>query len=222
MCGGFAIAFRDPEIFSKEFDVEDPVKIVRPSYNVRPGQDYPVVVWEGSHNTLRTMRWGLVPSWSKESHTPYSTFNARIETLAEKSTYRRPFKKSRCLVPATGYYEWQKQKDGKQPYYVHTVKNHLLAFAGLYDTWEGQRGEQLESFTIITKPATGIPAKIHDRMPAIMPRKNFAAWLNPEIDEPEEARALLQAPLPDLSLDAVSKKVNSARNNSPDLIVPIV
>lgn len=226
MCGGFVVIHNNLSMFSDEFMLDEhevhavPPQVIRPRFNVRPGQEYPVVIRD-KKNELREMRWGLVPSWSKTPRSPYSTFNARIETVAEKPVFRAPFKKRRCLVPASGYYEWQKEPDGKQPYYVHRPQKKLMAFAGLFDVWEGEDGAHLETFTIITKPATGIAAEVHDRMPAILSKIDYAFWLDTKNQEREELQALLSANPPALEISKVSRDVNSARNDSSDLITPI-
>src|SRR6476659_3210485 len=196
MCGRYALAATVDQIVAR-FAAAPPAEGATwaPHYNLAPSQNNPVVVGNGSAH-LALMQWGLVPSWSKEPKTEYSTINARIEAAAERSTYRTPFRRQRCLVPATGYYEWQAAGGGntaKQPYYIQVQDDDpagLFAFAGLYDIWHGPDGRALTTYTILTTAADPVLAPIHARMPVVVPRTAEAAWLDSHLTDPAAILAL--------------------------------
>jgi putative SOS response-associated peptidase YedK len=180
------------------------------------------------------MQWGLVPAWSREPKVAYSTINARAETVVSKPTFRKPLSSQRCLVPATGYFEWVESTQqggraslGKQPYRIH-LRNEALngvegifAFAGLYDIWQGPGGEELRSYTIVTTKANDALSAIHSRMPVILPVDLEEAWLDPNNSDAEKLVSLLQ-PYPQERLSAypVSRLVNSPANEGRQLIDP--
>jgi putative SOS response-associated peptidase YedK len=164
-----------------------------------------------------------VPFWAKGVPPKYSTINARVEGMTTAPSYRGPWKRGqRCILPAIGFYEWQVQERGKQPYFIHLNDQSLFGFAGLWDSSTTEAGDVLESCTIITLPANHLMAQIHntkERMPAILRREDHAAWL---AGEPETALACVQ-PYPDELMDAqpVSTRVNSPKNNSRDLLIAL-
>jgi putative SOS response-associated peptidase YedK len=217
MCGRYTLAH--PQQLALRFDVEQPVA-VDPTYNAAPSEQLPVIVEREGHREARQMQWGLIPSWSKDPQIGFKMMNARAETVAEKPSYRRPLRRQRCLVPATGFFEWQQTQNGKQPYYFHLRDEDLFAFAGLFDTWRDPQGRPLETYTIITIAANELLAPIHERMPVILPRDAEALWLDPEIEDAELLTALLR-PYPAEAMEAypVSRRVNSVRNNDADLII---
>jgi putative SOS response-associated peptidase YedK len=184
-----------------------------PNWNVAPSQTMPVVTSEG----FEMMTWGLVPSWSKEFKVSFTTINARAEGLAEKPMYRGPFKRSRCLVPATGFYEWQKLAGGKKPYYFSIPGQELFSFAGLFDTWRSPGGEEFKSYTIITTTPNSVMEGVHDRMPVILSRQDEADWLN--LAEPPEQLQLMLNPLEsdEMVKWPVPAAVGNVRNNGPEL-----
>lgn len=191
-------------------------KLPLPNYNVRPSQECLVVV--GRERRIERMRWGLIPSWSKEPQTSYSTFNARVENIANKPTYRTPFRRTRCLIPASGYYEWRKINGYKQPYYLYPEDQKLLGLGGVYDTWTDENGTELKSFSIITLPASGTAAEVHSRMPAIIDPQDYTSWLDPSLVEPDEILALLTKAERELAIYPVSTAVNKPGINNADLI----
>jgi putative SOS response-associated peptidase YedK len=138
-----------------------------PRYNIAPGQTMPVII---AHSPRRIvlMRWGLIPHWAKDQKAAYKMINARVETLTQKPTFRALFAANRCLVPASGFFEWRAEPHGKTPYYIHPTSNQCFAFAGLYDVWAKPNGEELYTFTIITKDADEFMAHLHNRMPIIL------------------------------------------------------
>ena len=179
---------------------------------------------------LRTVRWGLVPSWAKDPAIGSRMINARAETVASKPAYRRAFTKRRCLLPADGYYEWYKpgeEKAAKQPYFIHRADGAPLAFAGLYEFWRDQAHPDdhpdawLVTATIITTSAPDELGVIHERMPMVIPPGQWADWLDPDLqDKAQLAHLLAPAVSSGLVTTRVSTKVNSVRNNGPELIEP--
>lgn len=192
------------------------------SYNIAPSTKILVArnAADGSRE-LALLKWGLVPAWSDEPKTAYSTINARAETVAEKPTYRAAFRHRRCLIAADGFYEWQPQPDShKQPYYIHLTHNEPFAFAGLWEHWE-REGKTLDSCSIIVTAANELMQPIHDRMPVILPPECYAEWLDPALTEPERLKPLLRPyPSDRMALHAVSTVVNSPKNDGRDLLQP--
>ena len=169
---------------------------------------------------LTDMQWWLLPFWSKEARIKYSTFNARVESIATSASFREPFKRRRCLIPARGWYEWQALPNGKQPWYFHAADSSLLAFAGLWDRWQ-QDDQVIESCTIIVGEPNAAVARIHDRMPFLIPPEHQADWLSPAITDPSAARSLLkQASNDAIAFHPVSKAVGNVANDGPELIDP--
>lgn len=193
-------------------------------YNVAPTDEvYAVVEWE-RRRLLGTMKWGLVPWFSKDPKGGAKMINARAESVPTKPAFRRAFEKRRCLIPADGFYEWKKPTDGgnKVPYFIHGADGRPIVFAGLWEVWrESEDSEPLRSCTIITTTANGLLKPIHDRMPVVLPPERWEEWLDPSNADPE-ALARFLAPAPDdlLTLYPISTKVNSVRNDGPDLIEP--
>ncbi len=190
---------------------------LRPSFNAAPGQDLPVVTGGGPHK-VEVMRWGLVPSWAKDPRIGYKMINARAETAAEKPSFRASFKSRRCLVPASGYYEWKREGGKKQPYYFTVKGEDLFALAGLWAEWRDENGNALQSFTILTTEPNALAAGVHDRMPVILGREHEASWLDGNT-APKVILETLQ-PLDPERMEAwpVSARVNSPHHNDPVLI----
>jgi len=162
------------------------------------------------------MRWGLIPHWAKDIKIGYKMINAKAETLAEKPAYRTAYKKRRCLIPATGFYEWVSQGGRKQPFYIHREDEGVVAFAGLWEHWEHE-DQSIYSTTIITTEADVRLWDIHDRMPVILPQTNFENWLDPDQHEQELLRSLLVSESEALTYYPVSTQVNSPRNTGVSL-----
>ena len=179
MCGRYVLA--PVEQLAERFDIQQEPLEFQPRYNVTPSQIMPVVV-RNSPNRLVAMQWGLIPAWSKAPRMQFSTINARAETLAKSPVFRGPFKSRRCLVPASGFYEWQVQAQGKQPFCIRLSGGELFAFAGLYDIWRDDDGNELHSYTIVTTAPNELVAPIHNRMPVILRREDEHAWLDPDSD----------------------------------------
>ena len=190
------------------------------SYNIAPTTPVPVVRLRAGERVCELLRWGLVPAWAKGVPPKFSTINARVETLINAPTWRGPWKLGqRCILPATGFYEWQVVGAGKQPWYITLTDQPLFGFAGLWEISRADDGTVIESCTIITLPASAFMAEIHNskaRMPAILRRADHDSWLR---GDPTAAFDCL-APYPEAAMQAhtVSRAVNSPRNNEPRLI----
>ncbi|MDD1653946.1 MAG: SOS response-associated peptidase [Methanomicrobiales archaeon] len=219
MCGRFTIA---PlvDLFDR-FHVAERVPLPLPRYNVAPSQEVPVVIREVG-NRIVMMRWGLVPSWTKDEKTAGKPINARAETLAERPTFRESLRSRRCLVPATGFYEWKKVGNARAPHHIRRKGGELFAFAGLYDRWRSASGGELRTFTIITTEPNRTVSPLHDRMPAILREEDEGRWLGAGPLDPAALASML-APYPDGMLEAyrVSPRVNSPAADGPDLVAPV-
>ena len=178
-----------------------------------------MIINENDKNKLRMFKWGLVPSWSKDTKTGYRMINARAETISEKPSFKKPFKSKRCLVIADGFYEWQRpDKKTKIPYRFTMKDRKLFAMAGLWDTWN--KGEKtLHTFTIITTSENEIMRPIHDRMPVILPDGNRQIWLNPESNEAELKELLVPYDSAKMDSYRVSDIVNSWKNDLPECFI---
>jgi putative SOS response-associated peptidase YedK len=194
---------------------------IRPRYNAAPTDSLPVVRLDRSGNReLAMLRWGFIPFWAEDAKIGAKFINARAETVATAPAFRAAFRTRRCLVPAGGFYEWKKVDGGRQPYHVGLRDGAPFAFAGLWERWN--RGAvPIESFTIITGEPNSLVADLHDRMPAILDPEDYDAWLT--ATDTAIAAAMLQQPFPAQLMAAypVSTKVNSVKNDTPDLIEPI-
>jgi putative SOS response-associated peptidase YedK len=202
----------------------DPTQSDFPSYNVCPGDDVLAVVAEADHSRhLTWLHWGFIPFWSKGPDSRFSMINARAETLPEKPAYRTAFRKHRCIIVADGFYEWKNTAEGKQPYFIQLKSGEPIGFAGLWDHWEAEDGnQQINSTTLITTQANDIMKPIHDRMPAIIPIEKTDQWLDPEVTGTKELSSLLDLSSNEL-IEAwpVSKRVNSPAHQGPELIRPL-
>jgi putative SOS response-associated peptidase YedK len=167
------------------------------------------------------MRFGLIPSWSKEKKTRYSLINARAETVAEKPMFRRLLGKHRCLVPTTGFYEWKKIGSRKVPYFIRLKDEKYFALAGLWDHWKGPKGEEIRSFTIITTKANDVLSEIHPRMPVILRKEDEGLWLSDQVLSDSDLERLFQ-PFPSGLMISypVSSSVNSVKNDTEELVAP--
>ncbi len=222
MCGRFMFE-ADIEQLRLAFHIDQVNTTVEPNYNISPTQPVLTVVQRDGRNVLEAMRWGLIPVWAKEASIGARMINARAETIADKPSYKRPLKSQRCLIPANGFYEWQKAGAVKTPMFIRFKSNEPFAFAGLFDTWKSPEGESLTSCTIITTAANELMKPIHERMPVILPTKDYATWLDPRNADLARLVALL-GPYPaadEMVAYPVSTRVNSPRNNSPELTQPV-
>lgn len=207
MCGRFCL-FRIG-MLEKRFGARL-VGSVTENYNIAPTQEVPIIESEDPSKFVKA-KFGYIPSWSKDGKVNYSMINARIDGIEKKPAYSKAFRTQHCLIPADGFYEWKQEKTGKQPYYVKMKDNKLFAMAGLYNVWNGQH-----SFTIITTKPTTQLAKIHDRMPVVLPKEKEKEWL--DIGLSEETMKKMLKPAQGLETVKVGKEVGSVKNNSAKLI----
>ncbi len=193
------------------------------TYNAAPTQLLPVIVEDAAGvREAVPMQWGLLPRWRRsDGKAPVAPINARAETLLEKPMFRGLTKAKRCIVPASGFYEWRKQDGRKQPYYLTSDDGELWGLAGLYDETHDEENDAAGSFTIITTGANSLVAPLHERMPAILRREDEEEWLSHDVTDPHQVERLLRAyPEEEMVVYPVSTLVNSPRNNTPELIVP--
>jgi len=217
MCGRYAL-HNNPEVIKLAFGL-GVLPEIRPRYNIAPSTPVLVVVQDREKGRLADLyRWGLIPSWAKDPAIGNKLANARGETVAEKPSFRAAFKRWRCLIPASGFYEWKAVAGRKQPYYIHPAGTDLFAFAGLTEHWNGPDGP-VHSCAIITTDANERMRGIHNRMPVILDPKDYAAWLDPANQASDQLKALLQ-PCPDswIAAHPVSTRVNTPRNDEPALL----
>jgi putative SOS response-associated peptidase YedK len=190
-----------------------------PRYNVAPGQEAPVIrAARGGGIEVVNLRWGLIPYWAKDEKMGYKLVNARCETLEEKAAFREAFRRRRCLVPATGFYEWQERAGLKYPHLFELPNDAVFAFAGLWERWRSPAGETIETFTIITTPANEAVARLHDRMPAILDRGDFGAWL--DLANPNAAALLRPYPSELMAVRPVSRRLNDGKLDDPSVLEP--
>lgn len=230
MCGRFTL--RTPmtvliEHFQLGLDSARQLALFEPRYNVAPTQDILAVRAEpkSGEREASLLRWGLIPSWSKEPQSGPPLINARGESIAEKPSFRAAYRQRRCLIPADGFYEWQRipSSDTKQPYYIHYRDNRPFAFAGLWESWraKGADGDAhtVESCTIVTTSATPALSELHDRMPVILGPNDYELWLNPKVQDPAALNYLV-APNDDEAIIAepVTTHVNRVANDDPRCI----
>jgi putative SOS response-associated peptidase YedK len=235
MCGRY-IQVSSPTLLVEHFDVDEVVVPEPPaaSYNVAPraevltvvqrGLDDPETAGKGGIRVLEPMRWGLVPSWADDPRIGDRLINARAESLSEKAAFKTAFRKRRCLVPADGFYEWQKLSDRKkQPMFIHRRDGEPIAFAGLWEVWRASRDDPwLLSCSIVTTRANEMMAPVHDRMPVMLAADQWDRWLDVRIDDDGELAPLLEPPPNDeLEMWPVSTLVNKADNDGPDLVARV-
>ena len=246
MCGRFALTSMPGDLV-EEFAITGGFHGVElpADWNIAPTKEIYAIRVSDRGRELINLSWGLIAPWSKDStealRSQSMAINARTESVDEKPTFRNAFRSRRCLVPATGYYEWATelgQYESKQPFYIHSGATYLdgrsgqrcsksLAFAGIFDRWVDERGEVHESAAIITREAVGELATVHHRMPTFLPEDRWDAWLDPSIKEVSAIREIMNlegsghTPDENLIIEPVSKLVNSTRNNGPELIKAI-
>lgn len=219
MCGRYVLTI-SLDLFIKLFGLKA-VPDLPDRYNVAPTQRVPAIrQTSGGLRQMDLLRWGLVPSWSKEFSG--GLINARSETINEKPSFRHAFRHNRCIIPATGFYEWRTIGSRKTPYFIHMANHDPMAFAGIWDMWKSPEGEMIETCAILTTQANAVVATLHDRMPVILPRESFETWLAPEVQDPAVLSKLLApSPAEAMAMYPVSTLVNKVGNDSPDCIVEV-
>lgn len=228
MCGRFALMAPSDQL-AMQFNVpETAVAALPPSvprYNIAPTQPVSAIrLDDNGQRDFTFFHWGLIPSWAKDIKIGARMINARSETVTEKPSFRAAFKRRRCLIPADGFYEWQKQGNGKQPMFIHPAagEERPFALAGLWEVWCDPEGSVLQSCTILTTTPNELMAPIHNRMPVIVEPEDFDLWLNPEPDPEQGLHLLRPYPAERMAAYPVSTVVNSPRNDVPNCIQPIV
>jgi putative SOS response-associated peptidase YedK len=220
MCGRYTITVTLEELMVRYMIDETMVPFHRPKYNVAPGQQVLAVIQgSGGKNKLGELKWGLVPPWADDAKVGYMMINARSETAASKPAFKGPLQRKRCILPADGFYEWQKTERGKQPMRITLKTRSVFSLAGLYETWTSPSGEKLSTCTILTTRPSKIVAPIHDRMPVILKPEQEAVWLDREQQDIPYLMTLLE-PFPSEQLEAypVGASVGNVRNDDPSLI----
>ena len=222
MCGRFTLLIPGEEL-AATFNLPQPPTLA-PRYNIAPTQPVAAVrLHPGTgQRELTHLHWGLIPFWADDPGIGSRMINARSETVGEKPSFRAAYRYRRCLIPASGFYEWQKQNGHKQPYYVHHAEGDLLAFAGLWEHWQGDDGSEIESCTILTTQPNDVVRPIHNRMPVILEPADYGVWLQSDGSNQDELQHLLR-PAPEEMLEAypISTYVNRPQNEGPECIAPL-
>ena len=220
MCGRYTL-IADLGDLAQRFEFDGSDFSYDPGYNIAPTESV-LTVRNLDGREAAFMRWGLIPFWAKDPKIGSRMINARAETVAEKPAFRNALKKRRCLVLADGYYEWQKTPVGKRPFRIVMRSGESFAFAGIWETWKDIQGNVVPSCTIITTAANDFLAPIHNRMPVILPRESEGTWLDPDTDDAVVlAHILVSSPGEDMDAYEVSKMVNYARNDGPEVIARV-
>jgi len=220
MCGRFT-SLLSPELLAVIYEVLPPPDLP-PRYNIAPSQPVMIVRSDVSgHRELASVNWGLIPSWAKDPNIGHSLINARAETVAEKPSFRTAFLRRRCIIPASGFYEWVSVEGTKQPWYIKGFEERPLSLAGLWERWQSPDGSLIETCAIITTTANELMAPIHDRMPVILPPESISIWLELSTN-PDEVKNLLRPCAPEsLTAYTVSNLVNNPRFDSPSCIARV-
>jgi putative SOS response-associated peptidase YedK len=218
MCGRYSLICIDD--LGNRFRVFDPMMGARSKFNIAPGNEMPVIV-RSERNYFAVMRWGLIPRRTKDIRTPKFLINARAETLDLKPAFRQLLHSHRCLIPASGFFEWKKEGNMKIPHYFRLMDSPLFSFAGLYDQWHNPEGVTVSTYTIITCEANHAVAPVHDRMPVILSRENEDRWLDPDPLLPGDLKRIL-VPYPAETMHSllVSDLVNNPSVDDERVVQP--
>jgi len=219
VCGRFGL-FVTPELLEQYFGLAEPASTSLPArYNITPGQAVAAIREHDGRRRLDALTWGLVPFWAKDAAIGRRLINARLEGISEKPAFREAWSRRRCLIPASGFYEWGEAERGgkrKRPYFIAPAREPLLALAGLWERWRTPAGDKLETCVIVTIEASPELAAIHDRMPLLVPRAAQATWLDPRTSLADLAE--LAREIPALQIRRVGLAVNDPRNDNETLI----
>jgi putative SOS response-associated peptidase YedK len=220
MCGRFTL-IAPGELIADEFGLAA-VPTVAPRYNIAPTQPVAAIrIDNAEERELTYFHWGLIPFWATDIKMASRMINARSETVAEKPAYRAAFKRRRCLVPASGFYEWKKVNGGKQPVYIHPVNKEVMAIAGIWEQWHSDDGSEIESVSLLTTSPNERIKDIHNRMPVIIEQPDYSTWLDPSLEKGDVLFHLMR-PIGSDFLDSypVSTLVNNPRNDVAEVLEP--
>jgi putative SOS response-associated peptidase YedK len=208
-----------PEALAERFEIEPPTRL-EPRFNIAPSQDVLAIRWDTQAGRRGVMlRWGLIPSWAKDPSVSSRMINARVETAGERRAYRDAWLERRCVVPADGFFEWEDIGAGRQPHWLGLEAGLPFGMAGLWERWQAGDGRVVESCTVLTTDATAPVARIHDRMPLVIPQKLLADWLDTRQDPAAVVEAAL-ARSPGFVSHPVATHVNDVRNDDPSCVKP--
>lgn len=226
MCGRYALIQTNELAERFELDpaeTDEMQRSLKPRYNVAPEQFMPTVIEQSGDRHLEIMLWGFMPPWASTPHDiyKYNTFNARSESIFDKPLWKRSALTRRCLVPASGFYEWRQTLYGKQPFFIRVKQRDLFAMAGIYRYWKDTDGNEVGTYAIITTAANEVMRPIHDRMPVILEPDAEALWLDPEVPAGVLDEVMAPYPYQGLELYPVSKAVNTSRTDTARLVEPI-
>ncbi|MDA0333619.1 MAG: SOS response-associated peptidase [bacterium] len=217
MCGRFTLHHSTEDV-AERFAVEQTLLELRPRFNIAPSQPVAAVIQRDSR-VMQELKWGLVPSWARDPAIGNRLINARAETLADKPAFRGAFARGRCLIPASGYFEWHRAGQVRTPMLVRRAGGEPFAMAGLYERWQTPEEGILRSCSIITTEPNEVAATVHHRMPAILTREDVEIWLDADVTDLQAlARVLRPYPLADLIVHPVSDRVNHAGNDDASLV----
>lgn len=207
--------------FAGRYDLESLDRLVDANYNISPASYQPIIVNKDNINKLVHAKWGLIPFWTKDPEIGFKLANARSETIDEKSSFKKAFKTQRCLVPASGFYEWEKVKSQSLPYLIKLKDEQLFSFAGIYDFWSNPKGGIIATYSILTTKPNALIKNIHDRMPVILPKELEDFWIQ-ESDDYEGLKEILKPIDEDrIEMHRVSTEVNKPGTSGEKLIKPI-
>ena len=225
MCGAYGFSVNNAKEVYDRFAIVNTLEGLKPRWNVRPGQLNPIITSQ-SPNQISRMFWGLIPHFAVDENYKYKSINAKAETVSRLASFREPFRRRRCIVPATGFYEPDKLHYAKPPFpwhYFQLKDQPLFGFAGIYDIWKDQKtGQKIQSYAIITTTPNTLVGNIHDRMPVILRKEDEETWLNPDLTEPEHLLPLLQ-PYPAERMEEwpVGDGARNPKNDSPEVLKPV-
>lgn len=216
MCGRFTLQISS-EILAKTFDLQE-VPDIEPRYNIALSQNIATVRHMGEHNKLDFIKWGLLPHWARDQ--THSPINARSENVHEKPMFQHAIKYNRCIIPASGFYEWMLKDNHKQPYYIRLSNSGIMGFAGIWERWNAEDGTEVETCCILTTPANELMKPIHERMPVIIQPDDYTLWLSRNMHEPLELQRMYKPYPPELMVaHPVPDLVNNPRFDSHACIV---
>ena len=219
MCGRYNI-IPNARAFVDAYQIIFEILKGEPRYNISPGTEQAVMLVRSKGRVAQFMQWGLIPYWAKDRAIGSRLSNARSDTISVKPSFRSAFRERRCLIPASGYYEWKSASGKKYPYLFRMRSEEPFTMAGIWEHWEGPQGV-IHSFAVITTEPNALAAAIHDRMPVIIPKERHEEWLDPDLQDPARIQPMLASyPADAMTVRAVSTKLNSARNQGPEVMDP--